>query len=137
MDNIFLGVDGCRGGWIAAVIYCNSFITWEVFRTIQDLWSKYGNPPLNASRILIDIPIGLVERGFVSRECDKLARISLKRPRSSSIFTPPCRSALYAKDFEHANQINRKCTKKGISIQTWNISKKSWKSIYFYVKICI
>ncbi|WP_457558777.1 DUF429 domain-containing protein [Candidatus Harpocratesius sp.] len=124
MDHIFLGVDGCRGGWIVAVIHNNRFINWEVFETIQDLWSKYGTSPLNASRILIDIPIGLVERGLNTRECDAFARSVLKRPRSSSIFNPPCRSALYAKDYDLANKINRKFTKKGISIQAWNISKK-------------
>ncbi|RLI61352.1 MAG: DUF429 domain-containing protein [Promethearchaeia archaeon] len=124
MEHLFVGVDGCHAGWIVATIYENSLINWEIFPSFKHIWSKFEEPPLQASRIFIDIPIGLVTKGSLPRLCDQQARKALGRPRSSSIFSPPCRNALFAKDYAHANLINRKYTKKGLSIQAWNISSK-------------
>jgi len=75
-------------------------------------------------RIFIDIPIGLPDSQNNIRICDKYARIRLTRKRSSSIFSVPCREAVYAENFEIANQINKKIIKKGLSRQCWNICSK-------------
>lgn len=117
----FLGIDGCRGGWV-----------W-----IGDLGSGWsgGMAPtlerlrpmmLDASLTLIDMPIGLLDAGAAERRCDREARAFLGRPRASSVFRTPCRSALQAVDqgYEQACAINRQCTGVGLSRQAFNIMRK-------------
>ncbi|MHA1522417.1 MAG: DUF429 domain-containing protein [Promethearchaeota archaeon] len=119
----FIGIDGCKVGWISAKISTEdseNHLTFSVFSTIKLAWPQIED----ASRILIDIPIGLTERKIFPRECDHLARKALGWPRSASIFPSPCRNALYANTYEQANELNRKYTKKGLSKQAWNISPK-------------
>ena len=115
-----IGLDGCKVGWIAAIISPENNLSFAVFPNISQLWSQWGE----ATRILIDMPIGLTDCKKVPRECDRLARKALGRPRSSSVFPPPCRNALYAKTYDQANLLNRKHTHLGLSIQTWNICSK-------------
>ncbi len=115
-----IGVDGCKAGWILAKISPENHLSFSIFSTIKLAWVQMEN----AARILIDIPIGLIERTGKPRDCDRLARKALGRPRSSSVFPTPCRNALYAKTYEKANELNRKFTKKGLSKQAWNISAK-------------
>lgn len=90
----------------------------EIFETIDALWEHHHD----ASRILLDIPIGLPFSR--RRECDKTARRLLKAPRASSIFSVPCRPAVYAEHYESACDENRKALGAGLSIQTWCISRK-------------
>jgi predicted RNase H-like nuclease len=115
-----IGIDGCQFGWITA--YREDPIEWkfEIFPTIQEFWNKFSYIKL----IMIDIPIGLKDKGSEPRLCDKAARKFLTRIRSSSIFPTPCRTSLYANTYIEANQINRKFTGKGLSKQTWNITGK-------------
>jgi predicted RNase H-like nuclease len=44
--------------------------------------------------------------------------------RKSSIFSPSCREALYAKNYKDALALNRQVCGKGISIQAYNIGPK-------------
>ena len=121
VNNTFcIGVDGCQKGWISISI--SSQIKWEIeaFSTITKLWNEYSNAEL----ILIDIPIGLRDKGETPRLCDVAARELLTRKRSSSIFPPPCRSVLSIDSYPLANEINRKLTGKGLSKQAWNIKAK-------------
>jgi len=122
MKNIFsvLGVDGCRDGWVIVEAKNQQIWNLEVFSTIQKLWDHYSDTLL----ILIDIPIGLRDKGSLPRLCDMNARKYLTRKRSSSIFPSPCRLALNASNYKQANEINRSQTGKGLSKQTWNITKK-------------
>ena len=116
----FIGVDGCPFGWVSS--YKEDQIKWKfaIFPTIEQLWYTFSNVKL----IMIDIPIGLRDKGNEPRLCDKVARKYLTRSRSSSIFPTPCRSATYASSYIYANVINRKLTGKGLSKQTWNITSK-------------
>jgi predicted RNase H-like nuclease len=82
-DALFLGVDGCRAGWVA----CEWRRPPRLYATFRDIVRE--NP---RATIAIDIPIGL-DAG--DRECDKLARAQLG-PRRSSVFPPPPRAALRA-----------------------------------------
>ena len=59
--------------------------------------------------VLIDIPIGLPKKE--SRLCDRLAREKLG-PRRSSVFTVPCRDAVYAKNYKEACQTNHRFLEK-------------------------
>ncbi|MEW5937784.1 MAG: DUF429 domain-containing protein [Candidatus Thermoplasmatota archaeon] len=113
----FVGVDGCRSGWLAAAVHEDG---WEIstFPSIVQLWDAYRDADL----ILIDIPIGLKERG-VERGCDLAAR-KLLGNRSRSVFRVPCRAAVYADKYEEGCIINIERTGKAFSKQTWNIVPK-------------
>jgi len=91
-SKMYIGIDGCQSGWVAS--YLEDEIQWkfEIFSTIEKLWKKFSYTKL----IMIDIPIGLREKGSKPRLCDKAARKFLTRTRSSSIFPTPCRASLYA-----------------------------------------
>jgi predicted RNase H-like nuclease len=117
---IYLGVDGCRAGLVS--VQAGNKARWkiEVFSTIQELWKAHSDAEL----ILIDVPIGMRDKGGTPRLCDTAARKYLTRKRGSSVFPTPCRAALYAKSYQEANQINKEMTGKGLSKQSWNISPK-------------
>lgn len=116
---MYVGVDGCRVGWF--VVSLTEGVNWEVniFRDIHNLWNCYKD----ANLILIDIPIGLVEKGNNERSCDKEARKLLGRKRGASVFPVPCRDAVY-EDVEHASDINNKLTGRKLSRQTLGIIPK-------------
>ena len=88
-EGTFIGVDGCRDGWIAAVIE-NGQIHIEFYETMEELLAAYPDP----DRVLIDMAIGL------PYSCDDLrpddeARKFLGR-KGSSIFPIPSKAAVYA-----------------------------------------
>ena len=99
----YVGLDGCRGGWIA--VYWDGFADSSpkvrVLRNIQDLEMS------NIGVCAIDIPIGfmdtVVEGG---RLAEREARAFLKG-KTSSVFSAPCRKALGAKSFEEALALNK------------------------------
>ncbi|MGD9487539.1 MAG: DUF429 domain-containing protein [Calditrichaceae bacterium] len=113
----FVGVDGCRAGWIAAGIDTDFNGELKLFPELAMLWDEFRE----SSMILIDIPIGLPSSR--ARECDILARKILKS-RPSSIFPAPCRDAVYAANYRDASLINQKTLGKKLSVQTWNIIPK-------------
>lgn len=69
------------------------------------------------------MPIGLIDQGTEGRICDRLARKHLSPFRHASIFTPPCRPALYS-GIEEASAVNFEHTGKKLSKQTINIIPK-------------
>lgn len=116
---MFVGVDGCKAGWFAVQISEDDVCTTEIYPDIRTLWEKNRNAHL----ILIDMPIGLQDKGE-ERLCDREARKRLGRPRSSSVFRVPCRRAILEDSYEAACETNFKLTEKKISKQTWNITNK-------------
>jgi len=116
---IFLGVDGCKIGWFVIAINSDGK-TWEVrdFRSIRELWERYKN----AALILIDIPIGLRDKGPAERKCDLEARRLLGQ-RKYSVFRVPCRAAVHASTREERD-INESYTGKRLSKQVINIIPK-------------
>lgn len=112
------GIDGCRAGWMAIVFHRGR---WD-YNFCKDLTGFYQTHS-EVESVLIDMPIGLVEQGSEGRACDRLARRHLSPFRHSSIFTPPCRQALYG-DLEQASAINFKHTGKKLSRQSINIIPK-------------
>lgn len=117
----WVGVDGCRGGWFAATV----------------TQGPQGGPPARLSGavtpalpfdadvrlVLVDIPIGLVEGrpGRTSRACDTLARRLLAPGGGRSVFTPPARPTLEARDHGQACDLNEAATGKRLSIQAWHL----------------
>jgi len=116
----YVGVDGCKAGWFAVMLTADGDWGVEVFADVLGLWRKYSS----ASVILIDIPIGLRERGHEERKCDKKARELLGPPRASSVFPAPCRSAIHARSYREAGDINERMTGRRLSLQTWSIVPK-------------
>ena len=122
-----MGLDACKGGWVVVQheISSNSEVVHrvEVVKELDDLSIKNGPKYI----IGIDIPIGLLDRAEKGgRACDREARRVLPYPRSSSVFSPPIRAAIRAKDYETALQINKVSSPDsiGISIQAFNIIPK-------------
>lgn len=113
----FVGVDGCRFGWIAVVIQGQE-ITCSIYKHWQDLWITHQD----YQTMLVDIPIGLTDVNF-ERSIEPLMRRVLER-RKSSVFTPPARPSLSESNYKNALKINRNVVGKGISIQSFNIASK-------------
>ncbi len=108
-DAMAIGVDGCRGGWLA-VISARGRMTVCKCPTFRELAEAHPQ-----AIIVVDVPIGLFEDPRVGgRECDQRARRILQN-RSSSVFSPPARRYLASERFEDVS---------GMSIQAFNIRSK-------------
>jgi len=116
----FLGADSCKAGWFTVLLSEDNDWKVDVFPDVSNLWNKYNS----ASMILLDVPIGLRERGPEERLCDIEARKLLSPKRRSSVFAAPCRQAVSAKTYEKASNINKQMTGRRLSRQTWNIIPK-------------
>ena len=114
---MFLGVDGCPGGWYVTSTTGGS-ITGRVYQRFSDILSETPAP----SVIAVDIPIGLTTRG--SRQCDVLTRRALAPRRSASVFPAPLRSVLNASSHSEASAIRRAVEGKGMSLQSFGITRK-------------
>lgn len=115
---VFVGIDSCPKGWFYAIITDSEGCETDIAPNIGWLWNRF----YNAALILIDIPIGLPSNSH--RACDIAARKFLGPERASSVFPPPCRETIYARDYETACRINQENSGKKISMQTWGISPK-------------
>ena len=76
-----------------------------------------------ATLILVDIPIGLLTTGTTERLCDLAARQMIK-PRGSTVFPAPARSAIYKDTFDEASAENHRCLGRKLSKQSFEICKK-------------
>ncbi len=110
-----VGVDGCRGGWLAVSFGLEGASECRIFEDMASLWAAH----CQAALILADIPIGLPEAAN-DRTCDKEARKVLG-PRRASVFPVPCRAAVYAPDYDTAINLNERITGKRIFRATWNL----------------
>lgn len=115
----FIGVDGCRGGWIACGLKNGAGQgDWAVYGSISALAEAIPAEAL----ILVDMPIGLPEKQ--ARGCDRAGRRLLGRVKASSIFPVPARQALSTLDYASASQLNVQQLGVKLSKQTWNILPK-------------
>jgi predicted RNase H-like nuclease len=111
---VFLGVDGCRDGWIAAAIDDQGARRYQIIHRIEEI-AEFA-----AARVMIDIPIGLPETG--RRDCDLTARKLLGTARSR-VFLDVRRPLLAFHDYVEANRWAKK-DQHGISKQLWFILRK-------------
>lgn len=116
---VAIGIDGCKAGWF--------FFRFEdgvgTFGAAASIGAILDDAPPGTSA-LIDMPIGLKERGKTERDCDLRARDMLRPRRHSSVFPAPCRQALRQKDYDSASQKNVKITGRSLSRQTWGIAPR-------------
>jgi predicted RNase H-like nuclease len=110
----WLGVDGCRGGWLAAWIDDDGNCGCEIIADIAAV------DRLGAAMVMIDIPIGLPQSG--RRVCDLAARALLGTARSR-VFLDARRPLLDFADHGAANQWAKR-DGKGVSAQLFNILPK-------------
>lgn len=87
--------------------------SFEVVDSLQDLVDDR-----RLKTIVIDVPIGLTERG--PRECDKEARAALV-PRHNSVFPAPIRPMLKVGSYSEACRISAKAQNKRCSQQSYAI----------------
>lgn len=133
-----VGVDGTKGGWIAACLSGGlakltrgsgeisemGEIGWMdhikigFYPDIESLCAAYSD----ADCILIDIPIGLQESPQGLRPEAQLRK--LLPGKASSVFTPPCRQAVYGRTYAEACAVNQGILGKKISLQAFHISNK-------------
>jgi len=118
------GVDGCKSGWVVVLLHTRTRATLiRTLRTFTDVWRLPESPSI----IAVDIPIGLLDAAAKGgRDCDRVARAMLGRPRASSVFSPPVRAALRAKTHAAASAANERSSaaRIGISIQAFGICPK-------------
>jgi predicted RNase H-like nuclease len=116
-----LGVDGCKGGWIA-VAWNGDLSAAPEARVVARFEEIIA---MDAEIIAVDIPIGLPDIARHGRGCDGEARRRLKG-KASSVFPAPARATLKARNHGEASTINRKFSdpSHGISAQAYNILAK-------------
>lgn len=110
-----LGVDGCRGGWIA--VRWGETLTHHLCRSFSEVLA------LEAAVIAIDMPIGFPAGS--GREAERLTRARLGE-RQSSVFSVPSRAAVMCTDYGdacRANLLNSDPPKK-VSKQIFHIFPK-------------
>lgn len=118
-NQLSIGIDGCKGGWLAVSMTSLKKQKITLLENIQEIKFLLSSD----AQVWLDMPIGLSE-GKIHRDLEAYARPLLKPFKASSIFTPPCRDAVYQADYQSAKAANLKQCGKSISIQSWNISNK-------------
>ncbi len=116
-----LGVDGCRGGWVGALLVPGAPRPRVVLApTVAELVEMVRAEV--ALRVVgIDIPIGLPDAGL--RRADALARKAL-RGRASSVFTTLTRPAYAEPNRAQADAVNRRLTGQGVGAQAFALRAK-------------
>jgi predicted RNase H-like nuclease len=107
----FIGVDGIPGGWVA------------VYLTDADRWFDHSHSldrliAVPHERAIIDVPIGLPERGY--RKCDQDAR----KMMGPCVFLGSRWGVWNFASYKEANVYYWGASEKGISKQLWNIRDK-------------
>lgn len=117
--DIAIGVDGCPGGWVAAIWHPDDLLlTIRVANSLSDLILAFPDVAIG-----IDIPIGLAETD--PRGCDMAARRLLGPGRASSVFPAPCRGIVHlGASYAVSSARSRELTKRGISQQAYHIIPK-------------
>ena len=88
-DGQFVGIDGCRDGWIAAILDYGQ-LRIERYRTVLDIVRQFPT----ADAYLIDMAIGLPESiKEIENRPDWAARKELGK-HGSTVFPIPCRQAV-------------------------------------------
>ena len=108
----FVGVDGCKHGWVAVAIDPTGFLAAHRFPTFDAL--LLANP--HAAAIAVDMPIGLVDEPC--RAADRSAREVLGSARSS-IFNAPALSVLAATTYDQARTLSHGACGKSLSAQSF------------------
>ena len=116
--NTVIGVDGWSDGWIGIVLYDGQFGAAHQAPTLEGVLAQVPG----ASVITVDMPLGLVDRGW--RDADTAAKRYLGPKKSSSVFMTPPRLAFAEDTHASASAVSRELNGKGFSIQAWGLKSK-------------
>ena len=119
-----IGIDGCRGGWLVCLFFKSKDVQFLLLPQLDEL-KQILQPEFP---VFIDMPFGLSDKG--ERTCDQQARQLLGK-RGATIFTTPCRLAVFANNYVQACELNEACCGKKISIQAWNLTPRIKELDYF------
>jgi predicted RNase H-like nuclease len=122
-DTWLAGVDGCKGGWIAAFVRPDSD---ETRVRIVSRFIEVLSAPEAAMVIAVDMPIGLPPRtGPGGRAAENCVR-PLLGARQSSVFSVPSREAIEAADYGEACRLAAATSDppRKVSKQLFNIAPK-------------
>lgn len=117
MASQVIGIDGCRAGWVVCSLARSGA---AALRIESDLSAAIGSTP-NVDLALVDMPIGLAERGV--RAADLAAKRLLGR-WNARVFLTPARGVFDCDSYPDANARSREQTGKGLSKQMWHIMPK-------------
>lgn len=117
--SIIAGIDGCKTGWVC--VYRDTATGVTSARILKSIWELSAIQPAPTC-VMVDIPIGLPERG--NRACDSIVRKMLGPKRGSSVFPAPLRPTLAARDYRHACEIRNQIEGKKLSKQTFMLYPK-------------
>lgn len=107
-----VGVDACPGGWIVVHLGTDGAATARVVRQFAQVLD------LDAAVIAVDIPVGLIDE--YPRAADGSAR-AFVGARRGSVFSTPVRAVLEAESHAEANELSKKLTGKGLSLQSFGM----------------
>lgn len=122
-----VGVDGCRGGWVAVVLddcrWAGSRVAAGLAVIAAARLAEIVAACPDAAAIGVDMPLGLVPRGW--RQADDLAAARLGAHRSR-VFRVPPRPAWAAETHREAVLACRELTDPpaGFSVQAWALKGK-------------
>lgn len=110
--SVVAGIDGCSSGWLCLLKDMSTgAVNSRILPTISALPNLIPRPDV----VMVDVPIGLTDRG--ARQCDLLARKHLKAPRSSSVFPARVRPTLAATSYIQACQLGEMADGRKLSQQ--------------------
>ena len=116
-----LGVDGCAGGWVGAVLVPGAPRPRVVVAPTIAALVETVREDVAIAVVGIDIPIGLPDSTV--RQADVLARRA--RPgRAGSVFTTRTRPAYLATTREEADAVNRGLSGQGVGAQAFTLRAK-------------
>lgn len=110
-DPLYVGVDWADGSWLAVAFGPRRLDHARVFDGIGDCWLHYEE---RAERLLVDVPVGLVESGTAERPPEALAR-SVLGPQAETVFAAPVREATRKRRLPAATRVNERKTGRGLS----------------------
>jgi predicted RNase H-like nuclease len=110
-DPLYVGVDWTGASWLAVAFGPRDLDGVRVFDGIGDCWLAYED---RAERLLVDVPVGLVESGAAERPPERLAR-SLLGPQADTVVAAPVREATRKRRFPAATRVNERKTGRGLS----------------------
>jgi len=112
-----LGVDACRGGWVAIGLSDDRSATGLFAATLDELLSLVGN----VEGIAIDIPLGIPEHGRRAADVEAKRFVGARR---NSVFFTPVRAALQAPTHAQATVEAKRLTGYGVSQQAYALAGK-------------
>jgi predicted RNase H-like nuclease len=125
-----VGVDALRGGWVAVVLEDGQVSDVRLAVTLDQIIDECPD----AAAVGVDMPLGLVERGW--READRLGAARLGAHRSRLFMVPP-RAAWETEKYEDAVVLCRQLTDPpaGCSRQAFGLQKKLLAANELYARL--